>query len=60
MAAGTITAKWFNPTTAAYTTIGSYSNTGTQNFKPPSSGDWVLLLAVGGTPSTPTGLHLEE
>ena len=40
-----VTAQWFNPSTAAYTTIGIYSNTGTRNFTPPASGDWVLLLS---------------
>jgi hypothetical protein len=35
--------RWFNPTTAGYTTIGTYANTGTRNFTP-SSGDWALLL----------------
>jgi hypothetical protein len=55
----TVLAKWFNPSTAAYTTIGTYPNTGTQNFTPPSSGDWVLLLTGSGAPQLPpTGLHL--
>lgn len=35
--------RWFSPTTAGYTTIGTYANTGTRNFTP-SSGDWVLLM----------------
>jgi hypothetical protein len=46
---GTVRARWFNPTTAATTTIGSYPNTGTRSFAPPGdngtgSSDWVLVL----------------
>ena len=41
----TVTAKWFKPTTAAYTAVGTYTNTGTRSFTPPSYGDWVLLLS---------------
>lgn len=42
-------AHWFNPATAAYTEIGTFSNTGTQTFDPPANNgtsftDWVLLL----------------
>jgi len=34
---GPSTARWFNPTTGAYTTIGtSYANTGTQDFTTPT------------------------
>jgi hypothetical protein len=46
-----VTAKWFNPTTAVYTTIGTYANTGTQSFTPPSSGDWALLLTAQSSPA---------
>jgi hypothetical protein len=35
--------RWFNPQTAAYTTIGTYATSGTRNFTP-SAGDWVLLV----------------
>ena len=44
-------AKWFDPTNGAYTTIpgGLLANTGTRQFAPPGNnhdgdGDWVLLL----------------
>lgn len=42
-------AHWFNPATAAYTEIGTFSNAGTQTFDPPANNgtgftDWVLLL----------------
>jgi hypothetical protein len=51
-------AKWFDPTTGAYTTIegGPFPNTGTRQFTPPGNNhdgdtDWVLLLfASGSTP----------
>ncbi|WNG33579.1 DUF4038 domain-containing protein [Archangium violaceum] len=44
---GTVRATWYNPRTGATTAIGTYANTGTRQFTPPSSGtgnDWVLLL----------------
>lgn len=46
---GTARARWFNPTTAAYTTIGTFANTGASNFTPPGNNgtgysDWVLIL----------------
>jgi chitodextrinase len=64
---GTITSKWFDPTTGASTTIGTYSNTGSQQFTAPAAhsdgtDDWVLLLqgtpgVVDTTPpSVPTNL----
>lgn len=42
-------ARWFNPTSAAYTLIGTISNAGPQAFTPPGnngtgSSDWVLVL----------------
>lgn len=54
---------WFNPRTGEATAIGEYPTTGTQRFKPPSTGpgnDWVLVLddaskgfaAPGGIPLT--------
>jgi hypothetical protein len=44
--AGPTIAKWFNPTTGAYTTIAGspLANTGSHVFRPPGTGDWVLLL----------------
>ena len=52
-------ASWFDPTSAAYTEIGTgLPNTGTRVFTPPGNnstgeGDWVLLIA---TPApTPEG-----
>lgn len=46
---GPMRARWFNPATAAYTVIGTFANTGTQNFVPPGNNgtgftDWVLLM----------------
>lgn len=48
---GTATARWFDPTNASFTAIGSFANTGTQNFTPPGNnhdgdGDWVLVVEV--------------
>jgi uncharacterized protein DUF4038/collagenase-like protein with putative collagen-binding domain len=47
---GTAQARWFNPTTALYTDIGTFPNTGTQPFNPPGDNgtgfdDWVLVIA---------------
>lgn len=46
---GTATASWFDPSNATTTAIGSFANTGTQDFTPPGNnaggdGDWVLLM----------------
>jgi len=47
---GPTRARWFNPATAAYTTIGTFANnTSTRIFTPPGNNgtgftDWVLLL----------------
>ncbi len=46
---GEAQARWFNPVAAIYTVIGTFGNTGTQNFVPPGNNgtgftDWVLLL----------------
>lgn len=38
-----VRARWYNPTTGAYTAIGTYPNTGTQDFTL-GSGDAVLVL----------------
>jgi len=49
--AGTITAKWFDPTNASYTSIGTFSNTGTHDFTPTGNNsagdpDRVLVLTA--------------
>ena len=46
---GSAQARWFNPTTATYTVIGTFANTGTQTFTPPGNNgtgysDWVLVI----------------
>lgn len=46
---GEATARWFDPTNATFTDVGSFPNTGSQTFAPPGNnstgdGDWVLLL----------------
>lgn len=45
----TKTAKWVDPTNGAITTIGSYANSGSQNFTPSGTNsaganDWVLVI----------------
>lgn len=44
---GTMRTRWFNPTSGAYTEAGSFANTGTRTFMPPSGSDWVLLFTPG-------------
>lgn len=39
-----VAARWFEPSSASYTTIGTFPNTGSRSFDPPGSGDWVLVL----------------
>ncbi|HEY8096124.1 MAG TPA: DUF4038 domain-containing protein [Methylobacter sp.] len=46
---GTVTARWFDPTNGTYSSIGSFSNTGTQAFTTTGNNaagdaDWVLIL----------------
>lgn len=47
---GTVEAKWYNPNTGAYTSIGTYGNTNTaQTFTTPgnngeNTNDWLLIL----------------
>jgi hypothetical protein len=49
----TADAWWYNPQTAATTLIGSFANSGPQNFRPPDSNDWVLVIddAAAGLPA---------
>lgn len=35
---------WFNPSSGDATLIGSYANSGTRDFVPPDSKDWVLVI----------------
>jgi hypothetical protein len=49
--AGLVTAQWFDPTNAVYSSIASFSNTGTHVFTPGGNNsagdaDWVLLLTA--------------
>ena len=43
-ASNTVDCWWFNPTNGATTMIGTYANSGSQQFTPPDSNDWVLIL----------------
>jgi hypothetical protein len=48
---GVATARWFNPTTGTYRTIGTFPNTGPQAFRVPGDNgtgyhDWALLLTA--------------
>jgi hypothetical protein len=43
-ATSTTNCWWYNPSTGAATLIGAYANSGSRNFTPPNSGDWVLVI----------------
>jgi len=49
------TASWYNPQTGTTTPIGTYSNSGSQNFTAPDANDWVLVIDAGIIP-TVTGV----
>jgi hypothetical protein len=55
-----VTARWYDPTTGAYSLIASgILNVGAQAFTPPGpngagDGDWVLVLEAGAQASSPT------
>jgi len=57
---GLVRARWFDPTSAAYTTIGTgFANTGTRAFTPTGNNsvgqkDWVLVLDRANVSATPT------
>lgn len=42
--AGSMNARWISPVSGAATTIGTVGNTGSGNYTPPSSGDWLLVF----------------
>ena len=35
---------WLNPSSGAASRVGTYANSGTRNFTPPDSNDWVLVI----------------
>src|SRR3990167_2486878 len=41
---GNAKAWWYNPRSGANTSIGTFTASGSRNFSPPSSEDWVLVL----------------
>ncbi|HEX8347213.1 MAG TPA: DUF4038 domain-containing protein [Actinoplanes sp.] len=67
LATSSVAAKWFNPASGAYTTIGTFANTGSRTFTTPGNNgagmnDWLLVLEAGGPvtvppTSTPTGSY---
>ena len=57
--AGSVTARWYDPTRGTYTTIAGspLANTGAQRFAPPGNnadgdGDWALVLEAGPAAAT--------
>ncbi len=52
-------AWWWNPSNNTSTLINTYSTTGTQNFTPPGSGDWVLVIdnAALNLPAPATAIY---
>jgi hypothetical protein len=63
---GPARARWFDPTSATYTSIGTgLANTGSRSFTIPGSNstgqqDWVLVVDIpgGSLPAAPTGLRI--
>ncbi len=51
-------AWWYNPTTGSAQSIGNFATIGLQDFTPPDSNDWVLVIdnADMGFPSPGTGI----
>lgn len=43
---GTVNARWFNPRTGEYISGGSFQNSGSVRFLPPSGPDYVLVLKM--------------
>jgi hypothetical protein len=42
-----VSVRWYNPRNGNYSSVGTYTNSGTRQFTAPSSGvdnDWVLVL----------------
>jgi hypothetical protein len=63
---GQAQAWWYNPRTNTASVVGVYATTGTQNFTPPDSNDWLLVIdsaalnlpapgSVQYQPTPPTG-----
>jgi hypothetical protein len=47
-ATSTTNCWWYNPSTGSTALIGTYPNSGTMNFTPPDSNDWVLVIDDAG------------
>ena len=43
-ASSSVQGWWFNPRAGTATNLGTFANTGTYDFTPPDSNDWVLVL----------------
>jgi hypothetical protein len=54
---GTVQAWWYNPQTAAATSLGTFSNSGTQTFTPSDGNDWVLVLDLASAGLGAPGLE---
>jgi hypothetical protein len=53
---GKVQGWWFNPSTAAATDLGTFSNSGTRTFAPPDGNDWVLVLDLANGHLPPPGV----
>lgn len=51
---------WLNPSTGEATTTVNYANSGSRNFTPPSSGDWVLVIKAAGSSGGGSVSHGDE
>jgi uncharacterized protein (TIGR03437 family) len=41
---GQVRCSWFNPRSGVTTVLGTYPDSGTQDFTPPDQNDWVLIM----------------
>ena len=58
-----VAAYWYNPRDGASVLIGSFPNTGTRQFSPPTSGtgnDWILVLDDAAKSFPPPGVKLTD
>jgi hypothetical protein len=56
LTASSMIAWWYNPATGVATQIGTFPTNAPQQFSPPASGDWVIVLDSSGVSFPPPGM----
>jgi hypothetical protein len=60
-ASGRAKCWWFNPRDGSVSLIGTFANTGTRDFTPSDSNDWVLVIDdANANPAAPEALTSEN